>query len=314
MQRLEDLGELALIERIERLSRRQGRKQVVLGIGDDAAVLRPRAGEDLVVTTDALFEGVHFRFDTQAATTIGRRALAVNLSDLAAMGARPLACTLALAAPASLPVTRFDDLLRGLLAMGRRFDCPLVGGNLTRARETSLTLSVMGAVERGQALSRSAARAGDAIFVTGTLGAAALALARSERTGWRLRSVPTPRLAAGRALRRLRQRGACIDLSDGLLCDLAQVLRASQLGAEIEEARLPRPRGFAAACARLDLDPADLLASGGEDYELLFTLRRSPGSLAALSRRLGVHVSRIGRVTRQPEIRGLNAHQGWRHF
>ncbi len=314
MRRLEDIGEFGLIARIERLARGRDNAQVVLGMGDDAALLRPRSGEDLVATTDACIEGVHFRWRTQAPATVGRRALAINLSDLAAMGARPIACLLALAAPGSLSLARVDGILRGLLTEGRRHVCPLVGGNVSRAEQVSLTITALGAVKRGHALQRGAARPGDRLFVTGTLGGAALALARSEREGRRLRVVPVPRLGAGRALARMGARGACIDVSDGLVADLGHLLEESGLGADVDAARLPLPRGFAAACSRLDLDPATVVASGGEDYELLFTLRPTSISATTLERRLGVRVSEIGRIAKQRGIRGLSTARGWRHF
>src|SRR5262245_14805016 len=183
--KLRDLGELGLIERITRAAARRGGSGLAVehGIGDDGALLRLRPGEDLVASTDACFEAVHFRLTNESAHSIGRRALAANLSDLAAMGARPLGCLLALAAPPSLSVRTVDGLVAGVLAMAARFACPLVGGNLSRARELSLTITVLGTVPRGRALRRGVARAGDRLFVTGTLGGAALERARAERGG-----------------------------------------------------------------------------------------------------------------------------------
>jgi len=317
MRRLADFGEHFLIERIARLARAGSGRHVVLGIGDDGAVLRPRAGEDLVVSCDTLVESVHFRWQTQSPRALGRRALAVNLSDLAAMGARPLGCTVALAAPPELTLRRFDGLLAGLLDEARRFACPLVGGNLARAGETQIAVTVLGAVSRGRALRRDAARAGDGLWVTGSLGGAALALARAERGRAPLRAVPEPRVPAGLALVRMRGRGACIDVSDGLVADLSHLLAPPGLGAELEPERLPRPRGFAGACARLGLEPDVLAFTGGEDYELLFPLRPPDPTPAALARRLGVGVTRIGRITRRPGIRGLPrlpGGGGWQHF
>lgn len=311
-----ELGEFALIDRIRRIAGEGTGAQVVVGIGDDAAVLRPRAGEELVVSTDSLVEDVHFRWRHQSPRTVGRRALAVNLSDLAAMGARPLGCTLALCAPPACPVARFDGLLRGLAAEAGAFACPLVGGNLARGREVTLAVTVLGATKRGAWLRRDAARAGDRLFVTGTLGGAALARLAAEHRGGRSARVPEPRLAAGAALARLPGRGACIDVSDGFAADLGHLLEARGLGAEIDARALPRPRGFAAACARVGADPEALVAGGGEDYELLFTTRPGAASSAALTRRLGVRVSEVGRVVARPGIRGLagTAPPGWRHF
>jgi thiamine-monophosphate kinase len=317
---LRDVGEFGLIRRIERHARRFGRARgVVLGIGDDAAVLRPRAGEDVVVSTDAWVEDVHFRWRTQTANTVGRRALAAALSDLAAMGARPLGVTCALVAPPTLAVARLDGVVAGLVREGVTHACPLVGGNVSSGRETSITLSVLGAVPRGRALTRSGARAGDRLFVTGELGAAALALARAERGIARLRRVPIPRLGAGLALVRTPQVGGCIDVSDGLEADLAHLLGAAgpdrHLDADLDPDRIPRPRGFDAACRRLRLDPERLVRGGGEDYELLFSLRPRGPSVSVLSRRLGVPVSEIGRVVGgRGGSRGAASRGGWRHF
>ena len=287
---------------------------MVLGIGDDAALLRLRAGDDLAVSTDALVEDVHFRFASETPRAIGRRALAAALSDLAAMGARPLAVVAALAAPPTLPLAHAEGIVRGIVDGARRWDAPLVGGNVARAKQTSLTLTVLGAVRRGRALTRAGARPGDRIFVTGTLGGAALAVARAAR-GARVRIAPEPRLAAGLALARLLGVGACIDVSDGLVADLGHLLRASRVGAQIDPARVPRPAGFAAACRRAGADPERLALAGGEDYELLFTLR-SRLAPAALQRRLGVRVAEIGAITRVRGLRGLPAagQTGWTHF
>jgi thiamine-monophosphate kinase len=317
---LSDLGEFALIERIERALRRARAAQgpaVVLGIGDDAALLRVRAGEQVAVSTDALVESVHFRWSAEAPAAIGRRALVAALSDLAAMGARPLGVVVALAAPGSLALARLDGLVRGMAALARSCGAPLIGGNLTSARETALVLTAIGAVRRGRALRRDAARPGDRVLVTGTLGGAALALARRER-GVRQRSAPAPepRLAAGRALAALPGAGACIDVSDGLVADLGHVLAASGVGATLDPARVPRPRGFARACAALSVDPDRLALAGGEDYELCFTVRQGAPGARALARRLGVPVTEVGRIEARRGLRGVAAGltSGWRHF
>jgi len=313
--KLQDLGEAALIARIERAARGGQGPGVALGIGDDAAVLRLRAGEECVVSSDVRVEDVHFRWRTDSPRGVGRTALAAALSDLAAMGARPLGFTWSLAAPASLALARFDGLLRGLLFEARRHACPLVGGNLSRARETSLSLTVLGAARRGQALRREA-RAGDRVFVTGRLGGSALARARAERRGRagggaRL-PVPEPRLRAGLALARIAAVRGCVDVSDGLEVDLGHLLGPG-LHCPLDPARLPTPRGFAAACRREGLDPLETALRGGEDYELLFAVApRGPGA-AALSRRLAVAVTELGRVRRGAPA-PAPARGGWQHF
>jgi thiamine-monophosphate kinase len=312
---LRELGEFGLIDRIARAaSRRRGSRHVLLGIGDDAALLRARAGESWVVSTDAFFEGVHFRLRSESPRTVGRRALAASLSDLAAMGARPLACLLSLAAPPAQTVSSLDGVVAGLLEESARHACPLVGGNTSRARQLSLTLTVIGSVAAERALRRGVARPGDRIFVTGTLGGASLERLLAERGRGRVRSVPAPRLRAGQALARFPGRVSCIDVSDGLDSDLAHLLGRRGLAAEIEAARLPVPAGFRAACARAGADPASLARGGGEDYELLFTLAPGTASARGLARRLGVRVTEIGRVVRRASARPSRPVRGWRHF
>jgi len=320
---LADVGESALIERLARRAGLPPGRDWPLAIGDDAAILRPRAGWDVVLSVDVVVEDVHFRFDREAPRTVGRRALIVNLSDLAAMGAEPVGCLLGLMAPRALPVAVFDGLIEGVVAESARYGCPLVGGNLSAAIRTSLTMTVVGRVERGRALRRGRVRAGDRLFVTGRLGAGALARLRADRTGARMRRLPTPRLTAGRALAGLPEATGCVDLSDGLTTDLAHLLEGTGLGAEIDPAALPRPAGFEAACDRLGRDPLELICGGGEDYELLFAVRSPRGaaglgrrSLAepALSTRLGVAVREIGRVVSRPGLQGLPIRSRPHHF
>jgi thiamine-monophosphate kinase len=308
---LRDLGEFALIDRIRRLAAQVQGRDVMLGIGDDAALLRPRRGEDLAVTSDALVEGTHFRWDGETPRMLGRRALAANLSDLAAMGSRPMGFTFALAAPPSLEVRRVTGMVRGMLDLAESFACPLVGGNVTRARQTSITITALGGVRPGRILMRSGARPGDRILVTGKLGISAL-----ERARGRVRSVPSPRVEAGRVLARLASVTACIDVSDGLLADLGHLLEASGVGGEIEARRVPIPRGFAAACRRLKRDPLQLSLGGGEDYELLFTMSGKRPSAASLESRLGIAVTAIGRITERGlrVVDSAGRPAGWTHF
>jgi thiamine-monophosphate kinase len=304
---LADLGEVALIRRVAARAGVPAGRDWALGIGDDAAILRPRSGDEVVLSTDVQVEGVHFRFDREAPPSVGRRALIVNLSDLAAMGAEPVGCLLSLAAPPSLTVATFDGLIGGLVAEARRHACPLVGGNLSRASECSLNVTVVGRCRRGRALRRRGLRAGDGLYVTGALGAMALARLRADRTGAPLRRLPTPRIAAGRALARLSGVRVCIDLSDGLASDLRHLLRETGLGAEIDTDALPMPRGFERACRALEADPLALATTGGEDYELLFAMAAESGEMppSRLTERLGVPVTRIGRVTARGGVRGL---------
>lgn len=317
---LADLGESALIERIARRAGRTPGRDWALRIGDDAAILRPRAGDELVFSTDAFVEGSHFRFGREPARTIGRRAMVANLSDLAAMGAEPVGALLSLSAPRRGTLADFDGIVAGVLQEAERFACPVVGGNLTHARAWSLDITVIGRCRRGKALRRRGLAPGDALYVTGTLGGATLARLKADATGGTLRSVPVPRIAVGRALARLTGVRACIDLSDGLATDLAHLLEGSGAGAQIEPSALPRPRGFDRGCAALDLSPDRVISGGGEDYELLFAFRcgRNPSAdtrrIGRLAARSGVPITRIGRITGEKGLRGLPARGRGHHF
>ena len=267
-------GEFALIDRIR--ARVRARADVVLGIGDDAALLQVPAGHQLVVSCDTLVSGVHFPAET-APADIGWKALAVNLSDLAAMAATPAWCTLALTLP-DADGDWVDAFLDGFLELAEQHDVTLVGGDTTGG-PLSITVTAHGFVPDGQALRRDGARAGDEVWVTGTIGDAAGALAQ-----WRARGPssaklrhrldrPTPRIEAGLALRGLATAG--IDLSDGLAGDLGHVLRASGVGARIDLGRLPTSRTLADHFEEAARWPLQL--SGGDDYELCFT---APASAA----------------------------------
>jgi thiamine-monophosphate kinase len=283
-------SELQWIDRIQALAARSPvRRGMVLGVGDDCAIFRPRAGEDLVFTTDLLIEDIHFR-RTYAPADVGHRALARGLSDIAAMGAAPRFCLLSLATTANTAPRWIDNFFRGLLRLADRTSTVLAGGDLARGH-TAITADIVvcGAVARGSALRRDGAGAGDGIYVSGLLGGAALGLEKGPRKGgraWRRHVVPEPRLALGRSLR--GRATACIDLSDGLTLDLHRLALASGLAAEFDAGALPVFPGASEAQA----------LSGGEDYELLFTLppeARSPrGTTRIGTMRRGI----AGRITR----------------
>jgi len=296
------LGEFELIDALVAALPTRGRG-VRLGPGDDAALLRPRRGQDLVATVDAVVEGIHFdhRFTPG---DVGWKALAVNLSDLAAMGARPLWALLALGVPPATPSARLLAIARGLGRCARQHGLAVVGGNVSRAAELSLTVTVLGEVPRGQALRRDGARAGDLVLVSGTLGDAALGLEPGAAAALRRRQRrPTPRLGLGLGLRRLAS--AAVDLSDGLAQDLGHLCRASGVGAVLQAAWLPRSAAARAACAGLP-DPWGPALRGGEDYELCVTV--PPARLAAARRaaaRAGVPLTVVGEVTAAPGVRVL---------
>lgn len=278
---------------------------VVLGVGDDAALLTVPSGDELVVTTDTLVAGRHFPSQTRP-FDIGWKALAVNLSDLAAMGAVPRWFTLAL----TLPEHNADWLAgfsEGLKALADLQGVALVGGDTTRG-PLSITVTAMGLVRSGAAMRRDGAVEGDLICVTGTLGDAALALrqlndAKADHTLRRRLDRPTPRVEAGQ---RLAEWGmAAIDISDGLAADLNHILIASQVGAELRADKLPQSPAFTRAA------PTDALAlqlHGGDDYELCVCLRGTDFQVAQPRlAALGVPLTCIGSITATP---GLRLRQG----
>jgi thiamine-monophosphate kinase len=329
------------IRSLTALTRRQSFPHLITGIGDDAAILRPPANHDLIVTTDLSLERIHFRRDWHPAASAGHRSLARGLSDLAAMGAQPLAAFLSLALPTALAGTWADHFFSGVLALANQFRIPLAGGDLARSPSPRSSLSghaladivLTGCVPRGQALLRSTARAGDILYVTGQIGGAALelkslqlaSLSKSSRasrsklarpipnSGLHPHLYPQPRVAAGIALRRLVARSprshiscpqvSCIDISDSLALDLSRLLEASST-----------PR--APLAAELDLEALPIAASatfaqalyGGEDYELLFA---APASLKIPSRLAHTQVTAIGRISRRkardPELTLLHS-------
>ena len=315
-----DATEYDLIARIR--ARAAPRDDVVLGIGDDAALLQVPAGRQLVVAMDTLNAGVHFPEDT-APADIGWKALAVNLSDLAAMGAEPAWCTLSLSMPRS-DVAWIDGFLDGFLELAAHHRVSLVGGDTTRG-PLSISVTVHGFVKPGQALRRDAARAGDDVWVSGSLGDAAGAL-RQWRTGGardaflrRRLDRPTPRVELGRALASVAN--ACIDISDGLLADIAHVCGASGVGVSLRIADLPASQALREAFAE-DARSA-LQAGGGDDYELCFTapceLRDEVLHLAAQA---GTAVERVGVVTGGQGVHAVDAggaawnppRAGYEHF
>jgi thiamine-monophosphate kinase len=290
-----------------------GRQGIVVGPGDDAAVLRP-GRRPWVVTTDAQREGVHFRAGWLSWTALGRRAFRVNASDLSAMGSLPRAALLALEVPARFEAAALTAFVRSFAAEARRHGASLVGGDVSAAPRFGAVVTLLGVLP-GRAARRNAARPGDAVFVTGRLGAAAWAV-RARRAGRRAPlPLPPVRLAAGRALASLA--GAMIDVSDGVLQDLGHVCRASGVGAELRLDRLPVTPSW----RRLGRRGRLLAATGGEDYELLFTVPQA--RLARLARAaLGCRVTRIGTIVRGRGVRVLDAggrplhvpHGGFDHF
>lgn len=309
----------------------QSRGDVALGIGDDAALLKPPAGQQLAACTDTLVAGVHFPQGTSA-QDLGWKSLAVNLSDLAAMGATPAWAMLALTLPQadSRFVAAFAD---GFAQLARTHAVSLVGGDTTQG-PLSITVSAFGFVPESRALLRCGARVGDAVFVTGALGDAAAALRLIQDAGLGTRDAtneqarselllrlnrPEPRVTAGLALRDVAS--ACIDVSDGLLADLAHICEASGVGAIVEADALPMS---SAMLALFDAEQRRVFAlAGGDDYELCFTASVDRADrIAADFARLGFGAARIGRIVAEPGVRVRDANgstvepprRGWQHF
>lgn len=261
-------------------------------MGDDCALLRPNAGLDLALTTDMLVEGRHFAAEA-APRSLGHKALAVNLSDLAAMGAAPRWALLAIGLPA-VAEDWLAEFSAGLFALAERFGVELIGGDTTRSALRTISIVAIGEVPAGVALYRSGARAGDDVWVSGELGGAALALRRPDiAEAARRLHEPEPRVELGERLRGLAH--AAIDVSDGLVGDLGHILERSRLAAVLDYARIPRAAAFA-ALGDTELE-RDCVLSGGDDYELLFTAAADERpALDALSRELGLALTRIGTI------------------
>lgn len=301
-------------------------KRAVLGVGDDAALVRVRSGMELAVSTDMFVSGIHFLPQTDP-RRLGHKALAVNVSDMAAMGADPRWAVLSLSLPQADGLW-LRKVSRGFFELADTFGIDLIGGDTTRG-PLNLCVTIFGEVPNGKALRRDGARVDDDVWVSGDLGSAAIGLAhlqgrvrlpaRAAASCVRALEMPQPRVALGRGLRGVAS--AALDVSDGLLGDLGHICERSSLGADIELDRVPR----SADLARIP-DPEFVHAavlSGGDDYELCFTAPpRSRGRIEALGNRLGLRVTRIGRMRTGSGVRVLRAdgspyrprNRGFDHF
>ena len=307
-------SEEQLIERVIRKLPSQMGGGLRIGIGDDAAVLRPRAGTDRVLTTDAFLENVHFLLRVHPPEAVGYKALARATSDLAAMGARPRYFLLSLALPISCTGKWFDRFLDGMSRAARSFGLILAGGDTTKSPLAAINITVIGEIAPGRAVLRSGARPGNLVCVSGTLGEAELGLQLLQRGSLRQRSnshrkwkkllqkhfYPEPRLALGEWLGKNKRATAMIDTSDGLSTDLAHLCEASGVGAKVWASRIPKVT-VPTELQRRSLDPLRLALDGGEDYELLFTVPRGLKPRLARTFR-GIPIKIIGEITRDKEI------------
>jgi thiamine-monophosphate kinase len=310
------MGEFELIRRYFQRSGAPDNPAIALGIGDDCALLQPAPGTQLAISSDMLVEGRHFFADVDP-PSLGHKALAVNLSDLAACGARPLAFTLALSLPQA-DETWLAGFARGLFALADAHHCSLIGGDTTRG-PLNICITVFGEVPltggRSRALLRSGARPGDELWVSGTLGDARLALealqGRRKLPAAALQAArarleqPTPRVALGLALRGVAS--AALDVSDGLLGDLGHILRASACGARIDTA-LAAPLLATPGVTLGEDERLSLVMAGGDDYELLFTAPASRAeAVIAAGLASGTPVTRIGHIEAEPGLRLVDA-------
>ena len=310
----------------------------MVGPGDDAAVIEPERGALEVLTTDAQVEGIHFDQRFVPPDAIGHRALAVNLSDLAAMGAMARAALLSLILPDTLEVATIDGVLDGLLGLAARHRVALIGGNITRSPGPFIIdVTVTGTAKPRRVLTRAGARPGDELYVTGTVGDAVVGL-MSLRAGQAPHGIreadvdvrlceqrylrPEPRLRAGMLLGRNRAASACVDLSDGLADGVRQIAEASAVGAVLDDASLPISEEARRWHVRLGQDAVEASLAGGDDYELLFTVRPSHrGRLRAVQKEIGsLPITRIGVVTKEQRliVRGRDGDRdlpsGFEHF
>ena len=326
--KLSQRGEFQIIDYLR--SRGKLEAGLVCGIGDDCAIVRIAADEDLLTTADLLTEGIHFDLAWTDLFRLGRKAVSVNVSDLAAMGARPRYLFLSMALPDSLNIEQIDALLSGFLDACDEYGAVLAGGDTCRsAGGLTLSVAAQGTAAQERAIRRIGAVPGDVLFVTGSLGDSALALRllqsgkQPDRFLLGRHVDPTARIACGLALAAARVPTAMIDISDGLLADLQHLLAGSGVGAVIEQQNLPLSTPFRTA---LDGQPdlIELALTGGEDYELLFTAPDvASEAVAAVSHRCQVPITRVGRIVTAGEglrLRGpagelpLPAHRGYKHF
>ncbi|MCA9484488.1 MAG: thiamine-phosphate kinase [Nitrospina sp.] len=327
---LSKLGEFGLIDRIQN---RQAfaSKSVVRGIGDDCAVYRTSPGRFQVITTDALVENVHFIRKSHPPELLGRKTLAVSLSDLAAMGAKPILAVLALGVPRTLDLKFLDRFFAGFHGMCREFSVELAGGDTVRSpKEFWVSLTLVGDVPAKRFFTRSGAKAGHVLMVTGTLGDSALGLkllsgktgtppiSQKEKSFLMQRHFdPEPRIDFSRKIAASSIRvSSMIDVSDGLVQDLGHLCHMSGKGADLDGAAVPRSKQFEKVIKNKNLDEFPLCFEGGEDYELLFTTPpEDVKKIITVAKKVGLPVSEIGKITRHPgRIRLLQENESPKHL
>jgi thiamine-monophosphate kinase len=317
------LGSVGEFGFIRDLKHRLGSRDpyVILGAGDDAAILRPTPGRETVFTTDMMVEGRHFDLRYASPWQLGAKAMAVNLSDCAAMGAEPKAAVVSLGAPKNHPYKDLMSFCNGLVSWGRQFGCAVVGGDTVGSDKLVVNVAMLGEIGKGKALRRDAARVGDVLLVTGTLGDSGGGLHSLTHPGKKAKEArpllhqrhltPLPRCTVGRFLVKAGLSKCAIDVSDGLSSEVNHLCEESGVGAEVHSDAIPLSQVLSYYCQETRLDPLKFAINGGEDYELLFTvpLRHLHAVLRRLSSETGVRVSPIGRIVQKSKgIHLIDAH------
>jgi thiamine-monophosphate kinase len=328
---LHSIGEFGLIDRIKGSLPALPAHRWIAGIGDDTSVLRLHENHYQLLTHDLLLEKIHFLASSpQDFADVGWKALAVNLSDIAAMGGVPQEAVVGIGIPAAGKLSQVDAFYRGLASCSRQYHCPVSGGDTNRSKGGWVFSVTVSGFSSRPPLLRRGGEAGDTLWVSGTLGGAALgwkAAQKGDKTRAmvpfrRMHAHPEPRLLWGQRLRESGLVTSMIDISDGLAGDLTHLSRVSGVGFRVELEALPRPRGLREGCRRLKIQEESVLLSGGEDYELLFTVKKDQEErFSQWLKRSGVRATRIGRATPGSKISFYQegkpikkAFQGYRHF
>jgi len=330
--KLEDLGEFGLIDRIRRRLAAEQAPDVLVGPGDDAAaVLGPEGGQALLLTCDAMVEDVHFRRRWMSPGEVGWKVMVRNLSDIAAMGGEPGHAVVTCGFPPGTDVEFVDALVDGLDEAARTYGARIVGGDIVRCAALFVSVALTGHADEDKLLRRSGCQPGDALMVTGELGASAaglLALEAGKQEHFpeavRAHVHPEPRLAAGRALARAGIATAAIDISDGLASDAARLAEESRVGVSVSLASVPVAESCREVCRALGKDPLGLALHGGEDHELLFTVRadRVQEAMEILRDQAGIAAAQVGGIVEKergllalkPDGTTVPLGEGWNHF
>ena len=290
-----------------------GDSNIAAGIGDDAAVIKPSKRSFCLFTTDIFIEDIHFKLNYTDPLRLGKKALSINLSDIAAMGGTPQYFLLSMGLPLHLPFRWVEELFHGIQQVAERYNLSLIGGDTSLARKLSINITLIGLGKAGEVIYRKGAQAGDQIMVTGTLGNAALGLRilKSHKGDSSISHAgdsdlaelienhlsPIPRIAEGRLIAKNHLASAMIDISDGLMSDLGHILEESHTGAKIWISKLPLSEAYRRKAPQYTSSDIDLAISGGEDYELLLTTPRKKGDkLLALFRKSGLKITPIGEI------------------